>query len=338
MSVKEPKSIQQVLFSKRWWILTALILVIFTLWTAEFQEANTTAVLAGTLRHSTPLVLGAMCGLLCERSGVINIGIEGQMLMSAWGGFMIASTSGSLLLGVFAGIVIGMMMGAVLAGISVGLRGDQIIAGTVINIAAIGITSFFFSLGRTLPSGKTQVIKLGPLADIPVAGRVLFSNKPITFLTLLLIPTLWFLLFRTKWGLRTRAVGEHPSAAETVGISVIGMRYFNVMMGGGVAGLAGAYLSLEAVGSFERGMTNGKGFVALAVMIFGRWNPVGAWGAALLFGYASAVQTQFQFRDWLTNDPQFIGIIPFVVTIVVLAGFVGRARPPASIGQPYSRE
>ena len=338
MSVKEPKSIQQVLFSKRWWILTALILVIFTLWTAEFQEANTTAVLAGTLRHSTPLVLGAMCGLLCERSGVINIGIEGQMLMSAWGGFMIASTSGSLLLGVFAGIVIGMMMGAVLAGISVGLRGDQIIAGTVINIAAIGKTSFFFSLGRTLPSGKTQVIKLGPLADIPVAGRVLFSNKPITFLTLLLIPTLWFLLFRTKWGLRTRAVGEHPSAAETVGVSVIGMRYFNVMMGGGVAGLAGAYLSLEAVGSFERGMTNGKGFVALAVMIFGRWNPVGAWGAALLFGYASAVQTQFQFRDWLTNDPQFIGIIPFVVTIVVLAGFVGRARPPASIGQPYSRE
>lgn len=338
MSVKESKSIQQVLFSKRWWILTALILVIFTLWTAEFQEANTTAVLAGTLRHSTPLVLGAMCGLLCERSGVINIGIEGQMLMSAWGGFMVASTSGSLLLGLFAGIVIGMMMGGVLAGISVGLRGDQIIAGTVINIAAIGITSFFFSLGRTLPSGKTQVIKLGPLADIPVAGRVLFSNKPITFLTLLLIPTVWFLLFRTKWGLRTRAVGEHPSAAETVGVSVIGMRYLNVIMGGGIAGLAGAYLSLEAVGSFERGMTNGKGFVALAVMIFGRWNPVGAWGAALLFGYASAVQTQFQFRDWLTDDPQFIGIIPFVVTIVVLAGFVGRARPPASIGQPYSRE
>ena len=338
MSVKESKSIQQVLFSKRWWILTALILVIFTLWTAEFQEANTTAVLAGTLRHSTPLVLGAMCGLLCERSGVINIGIEGQMLMSAWGGFMVASTSGSLLLGLFAGIVIGMMMGGVLAGISVGLRGDQIIAGTVINIAAIGITSFFFSLGRTLPSGKTRVIKLGPLADIPVAGRVLFSNKPITFLTLLLIPTVWFLLFRTKWGLRTRAVGEHPSAAETVGVSVIGMRYLNVIMGGGIAGLAGAYLSLEAVGSFERGMTNGKGFVALAVMIFGRWNPVGAWGAALLFGYASAVQTQFQFRDWLTDDPQFIGIIPFVVTIVVLAGFVGRARPPASIGQPYSRE
>ena len=338
MSINQSKNIKQFFFNKRWWILTTVLLVFFTLWTAEFQQANTTSVLVSTLRHSTPLVLGAMCGLLCERSGVINIGIEGQMLMSAWGGFMVASSSGSLLLGVFAGIGIGMMMGGVLAGISVGLRGDQIIAGTVINIAAIGITSFFFSLGRTLPSGKAQVIKLGPLADIPIAGRVLFSNKPITYLTLLMIPTLWFLLFRTKWGLRTRAVGEHPSAAETVGISVIGMRYLNVIMGGGIAGLAGAYLSLEAVGSFERGMTNGKGFVALAVMIFGRWNPVGAWGAALLFGYASAIQTQFQFRDWLTNDPQFIGIIPFVVTIVVLAGFVGRARPPASIGQPYSRE
>ena len=221
---------------------------------------------------------------------------------------------------------------------SILLKGDQIIAGTVLNIAAIGITSFFFSQGRTLPSGKTQQIRLGPLADIPVAGRVLFSNRPITYLTLLMVVVLWFCLFRTTWGLRTRAVGEHPSSAETVGISVVGMRYLNVILGGGIAGLAGAYLSLEAVGSFERGMTNGKGFVALAVMIFGRWNPLGAWGAALLFGYASAIQTQFQFRNWLTDDPQFIGMIPFVVTIVVLAGFVGRARPPAAIGQPYSRE
>ncbi|HJO19605.1 MAG TPA: ABC transporter permease, partial [Acidimicrobiales bacterium] len=145
-------------------------------------------------------------------------------------------------------------------------------------------------------------------------------------------------LFRTTWGLRTRAVGEHPSAAETVGVSVVRVRYMNLMLGGGLAGLGGAYLSLESVGSFERLMTNGKGFVALAVMIFGRWNPIGAWGAALLFGYANAVQTQFQFRGWMADDPQFIGMMPFIVTIVVVAGFVGRARPPASIGQPYSRE
>ena len=326
------------LYRGRWWLITTVVITVFTLWTAEFHQAQTTAVLASTLRHSTPLVLGAMCGILGERSGVINIGIEGQMLMSAWAGFMVASSTGDLTLGVIAGVAMGMLMGAVLAGISVGLRGDQIIAGTVLNIAAIGITSFFFSQGRTLPSGKAQAIRLGPLADLPVAGRVLFSNRPITYLTLLMVPVLWFCLFRTTWGLRTRAVGEHPSAAETVGISVVGMRYLNVILAGGIAGLAGAYLSLEAVGSFERGMTNGRGFVALAVMIFGRWNPVGAWGAALLFGYASAVQTQFQFRDWLTNDPQFVGMIPFVVTIVVLAGFVGRARPPAAIGQPYSRE
>ena len=331
-------SLTRFFLKSRWWIITGLILVLFTLWTAEFREAPTTAVLASTLRHSTPLVLGALCGMLGERSGVINIGIEGQMLMSAWGGFLVASSSGDLLIGVLAGVGIGMLMGAFLAAIAVGLKGDQIIAGTVLNIAAIGITSFFFSQGRTLPSGKTQQIRLGPLADIPVAGRVLFSNRPITYLTLLMVVVLWFCLFRTTWGLRTRAVGEHPSSAETVGISVVGMRYLNVILGGGIAGLAGAYLSLEAVGSFERGMTNGKGFVALAVMIFGRWNPLGAWGAALLFGYASAIQTQFQFRNWLTDDPQFIGMIPFVVTIVVLAGFVGRARPPAAIGQPYSRE
>ena len=331
-------SLTRFFLKSRWWIITGLILVLFTLWTAEFREAPTTAVLASTLRHSTPLVLGALCGMLGERSGVINIGIEGQMLMSAWGGFLVASSSGDLLIGVLAGVGIGMLMGAFLAAIAVGLKGDQIIAGTVLNIAAIGITSFFFSQGRTLPSGKTQQIRLGPLADIPVAGRVLFSNRPITYLTLLMVVVLWFCLFRTTWGLRTRAVGEHPSSAETVGISVVGMRYLNVILGGGIAGLAGAYLSLEAVGSFERGVTNGKGFVALAVMIFGRWNPLGAWGAALLFGYASAIQTQFQFRNWLTDDPQFIGMIPFVVTIVVLAGFVGRARPPAAIGQPYSRE
>jgi|TARA_B100000953_G_scaffold38405_1_gene29804 general nucleoside transport system permease protein len=322
----------------RWWFATVAFLVAFTLFTAEFQQPQTTAVLAATLRQSTPLVLGALCGILCERSGVINIGIEGQMLMSAFAGFVVASSTGDLLLGVAAGIGCGMLMGAFLAFLSVSLQSDQIIAGTVMNIAAIGLTSFFFQQGRSLPSGKTSMIKLGPLADLPVVGRVFFSNRPLTYITLLLVPVLWYALFRTTWGLRTRAVGEHPSAAETAGVSVVRIRYMNLMLGGGLAGLAGAYLSLEAVGSFERLMTNGKGFVALAVMIFGRWNPVGAWGAALLFGYANAVQTQFQFRGWLADDPQFIGMMPFIVTIVVVAGFVGRARPPASIGQPYSRE
>ena len=321
----------------RWWLVAAGAIAAFTLFTADFQQDATTAILAATLRHSTPLVLGALCGILGERSGVVNIGIEGQILMSAFAGFMVASGSGSLMLGVAAGVAVGALMGASLAGLSVTLKGDQIIAGTVLNIAAIGLTSFFFTQGRTIP-GKTPIIRLGPLADLPVVGKVFFENPPITYVTLLLVAVLSFALFRTTWGLHTRAVGEHPSAAETVGVSVVRMRYLNLILGGAIAGLAGAYLSLEAVGSFERGMSNGKGFVALAVMIFGRWNPVGAWGAALLFGYTSAIQTQFQFRGWFTDHPQFVGMIPFVVTIVVLAGFVGRARPPAALGQPYDRE
>ncbi len=321
----------------RWWLVAAAAIAAFTLFTADFQQDATTAILAATLRHSTPLVLGALCGILGERSGVVNIGIEGQILMSAFAGFMVASGSGSLMLGVAAGVAVGALMGASLAGLSVTLKGDQIIAGTVLNIAAIGLTSFFFTQGRTIP-GKTPIIRLGPLADLPVVGKVFFENPPITYVTLLLVAVLSFALFRTTWGLHTRAVGEHPSAAETVGVSVVRMRYLNLILGGAIAGLAGAYLSLEAVGSFERGMSNGKGFVALAVMIFGRWNPVGAWGAALLFGYTSAIQTQFQFRGWFTDHPQFVGMIPFVVTIVVLAGFVGRARPPAALGQPYDRE
>ena len=330
-------ALTSLLYQRRWWIFTVVAIIGFTLFTGEFKEAQTTAILASTLRQSTPLLLGALCGMLGERSGVINIGIEGQMLMSAFTGFMVAAETQSLLLGVLAGIATGMLMGASLAGLSVSLQGDQIIAGTVLNIAALGVTSFFFQQGYTLP-GKTPMVDLWFLSDIPVLGRVFFSNRPITYLSLLLVPTVWYALFRTPWGLRTRAVGEHPSAAETVGISVAKMRYLNLILAGAIAGLAGAYLSLEAVGSFERNMTNGKGFVALAVMIFGRWNPVGAWGAALLFGYTNAIQTQFQFRGWFTDHPQFVGMIPFVVTIIVLAGVVGRARPPAAIGQPYSRE
>lgn len=330
-------SLLQRVIRLRWWILTFLGIIAFTIFAGDFRLDPTTAIFAATLRHSTPLVLGALCGMLCERSGVINIGIEGQMLMSAFVGFSVTSTTSSLYLGVAAGLACGMLMGAALGGLSVSLQGDQIIAGTVLNIAALGLTSFLYTPGETIHS-KTPRIDIGPLADIPVIGTIFFSNQPLTYFSLLLVGIIWYALFKTTWGLRTRAIGEHPSAAETVGVSVAKMRYLNLIIGGGIAGLAGAYLSLEAVGSFERNMTNGKGFVALAVMIFGRWNPVGAWGAALLFGYTNAIQTQFQFRGWLTGHPQFIGMIPFIVTIVVLAGFVGKARAPAAIGQPYTRE
>jgi simple sugar transport system permease protein len=313
------------------WLITAVIIAIVIFY--QLNALVTTAVLASTLRQSTPLVLGALCGLLGERSGVINIGIEGQMLMAAFMGFMVNAWTGNLLVAALAGVLTGALLGGLLAFMSVTLKMDQIIGGTVINILAFGLTGYFYQAGITT-AGKLQPISLGPLADIPLIGPVLFNNPPMTYLTLVLVVVVHYVLFYTRWGLRTRAVGEHPSAADTVGINVYFMRYANVIMGGAIAGLAGAYLTLEAVGSFERGMTNGRGFVALAVMIFGKWTPFGAWGAALLFGLATAMQTQLQFFD-IQVPHQFVGMLPYLLTIVVLAGFVGRARPPAASGQPY---
>jgi len=301
---------------------------------------------ANTLRQSTPLILGALCGLIGERSGVINIGIEGQMLMSAFLAFMANVYIGQLLpaapqgfilvTAVGIGVLSGALIGLFLAWMSVSLKMDQIIGGTVINTLALGLTSYFYVVGLTT-RGKISTIPLGPLSEIPLIGPVLFNNPPITYLTIVLVFVVQLGLFRTVWGLRTRSVGEHPSAADTVGINVNRTRYINVTIAGAFAGLAGAYLTLEAVGSFERAMTNGRGFVALAVMIFGRWTPLGAWGAALLFGLLSALSTQFQF--WGIPVPhQFIGMLPYVLTIVVLAGFGGSSRAPAAVGQVYDPE
>jgi len=325
-------------------VIIAVLVGIFISYTRN--PLATTAVLNSTLRQSTPLVLGALCGLMGERSGVINIGIEGQMLLAAFAGFLgnvyigqlgVFSLGTTLFLAVLVGIAAGALLGLLLAFMSVSLKMDQIIGGTVINILAIGLTGYFYQAGLTT-MGKLQPISLGSLADIPLIGPVLFDNPPITYATLILVVVVHFVLFHTRWGLRTRAVGEHPSAADTVGINVYFMRYANVIIGGGIAGLAGAFLTLEAVGSFERLMTNGRGFVALAVMIFGKWTPFGSWGAALLFGLATAMQTQLQFTGGLDIPHQFIGMLPYVLTIVVLAGFVGRSRPPAAIGQPYETE
>ncbi|HUF40210.1 MAG TPA: ABC transporter permease [Anaerolineales bacterium] len=297
----------------------------------------TAAVLAAAIRHSTPLVLGALCGLMCERSGVINIGIEGQMLLGAFIGFLANVWTGNLFIAVLAGVLTGALLGLLLAFMSVTLKVDQIIGGTVINILALGLTGYFYTAGL-VTQGKLTPIALGPLADIPLFGTVFFVNPPITYATFILIFVVHYVLFYTRWGLRTRAVGEHPRAADTLGVNVFKMRYWNVIIGGMFGGLAGAFLTLEAVGSFERGMTNGRGFVALAVMIFGKYTPFGAWGAALLFGMASAVQTQLQFGGRIEIPHQFIGLLPYVLTIVVLAGFVGRTRIPAADGIPYEKE
>lgn len=319
------------------WIIFGLAALIAVIAGYIIDPRVTEAVLASAVRQSTPLVLGAMCGLIGERSGVINIGIEGQMLLAAFIGFLVNVWTGNLLVAVTAGVLTGALLGALLAFMSVTLMIDQIIGGTVINILALGLTGYFYTSGL-VTEGKLAPIALGPLAKIPLVGPVLFDNPPITYVTIILVFVVQYVLFRTKWGLRTRAVGEHPRAADTVGINVYFMRYANVIIGGSFAGLAGAFLTLEAVGSFERAMTNGRGFVALAVMIFGKWTPLGSWGAALLFGLASAVQTQLQFGGRIDIPHQFIGILPYLLTIIVLAGFVGRARPPAADGVPYKKE
>lgn len=318
------------------WLVITIIAVVSALIAFFYLRApaQTTAVLASTLRQSVPLILGGMCGLIGERTGVINIGIEGQMLLAAFVGFLVNVYTSNLFLAVLAGVLTGAVMGALLAFMSVTLKMDQIIAGTVINILAVGLTGYFYVSGLTT-QGKLLPIPLGPLADIPLIGPVLFNNPPITYVALILVFVLQYFLFRTRWGLRTRAVGEHPSAADTVGISVYRTRYINVIIGGALAGLAGAFLSLEAVGSFERGMTNGRGFVALAVMIFGNWTPLGTLGAALLFGFTLALQTQLQFMGIFSIPHQFIGMLPYATTIVVLAFFGSRTRPPAAVGQPY---
>lgn len=296
-----------------------------------------TAVLRSSLRQSTPITLGALSGIFCERVGIINIAIEGMMLMSAFAGFMTNVYTGSILLGIIAALVTGALLGLLHAWLSIRFKVDQIISGTVINILAIGLTGYFYQAGA-VTQGKLQTVTIPVLSDIPVIGSVLFRNPPITYLAVILVFVVHILLFRTRWGLRMRAVGEHPRAADTLGINVHRMRYLNVMIGGAMAGLAGAFLTLEAVGSFERGMTNGRGFIALAAVIFGKWMPFGAWGGALLFGFANALQTQLQFTGGLQIPHQFIGMLPYILTVIILAGFVGRARPPAAIGKPYDTE
>lgn len=313
--------------------IVALAIII---WRFLIDPSGTGAVLNATVRHSTPLVLGALCGLMGERAGVVNIGIEGQMLMSAFIGFLFNVWTGNLPLAILAGILTGSILGALLAFMAVTLKIDQIIAGTVINILALGLTGYFYTTGLTT-QGKLHPIVIPILSKIPLIGSVLFENPPITYSAIVLVFLVHYLLFHTKWGLRTRAVGEHPRAADTVGINVSFMRYANVLIGGGIAGLAGAFMTLESVGSFERAMSNGRGFVALAVMLFGGYTPFGAWGAALLFGLASAIQTQLQFGG-IQIPHQFIGMLPYLLTIIVLAGMGGRARMPAADGVPYKKE
>ncbi len=322
-----------------------------------------TSMLATTIAVATPLTLGALSGVYCERAGVVNIGIEGMMLSGAFFGWLAAiymnsvfnfSTMPSLLIGVLAAMLAGGAFGWLHALLSVTFKVDQIIGGTVINMLAIGITGFlnrqlFFEKGSIFGGqvphapGVLPRIQLPILADIPVVGRV-FDQQPIAFTAILLVFLTHYILFFTRWGLRTRAVGEHPRAADTVGISVRKMRYANVIIGGLMAGLGGAYFTLESVPSFEPLMTNGRGFIALAAMIFGNWTPIGSWAAALIFGAAQAMQINLQFfremipAQWAFLQQSYIvGLAPYILTMIILTGIIGKNVPPAADGLPYEK-
>jgi len=324
------------------------------------------------LAISVPLAFGALCGIMNERSGVVNIGIEGMMLLAAFFGFIAAGfaagsaeleTSGPfgvtlpIVFGVAVAVLVAVLLSALHAWLSITIRTDQIISGTIINIAALGLTGYlnriFISPNPRLGAGTFRT--WGPpdwLTDLPVVGwlfNMFLKQGPIAMSLIVFVILLQVLLFRSRWGLRTRAVGEHPRAADTLGINVFALRYRNVILGGVFAGLAGAFLTLEQTGSFQNGMTAGRGFIALACVIFGRWTPIGAFGAALLFAGADAFGRTVRLippsgdlaplGDILGTVPaQFYGVLPYLVTIIVLAGAVGRSVPPAADGQPYVKE
>jgi simple sugar transport system permease protein len=316
---------------------------------------------------ATPIGLGALCGFMNERSGVVNIGIEGMMIVAAFTAWYAASLTVGvlpssagplgitlpLLVGLIAALIAGVLVSLVHAWLSISVRADQIISGTIINIVGLGITGYLALLisQHSPPSaGNFGSVPIpAAVLDVPILGwlaTTLLNHGPITLTMLVLVVVLQILLYRSRWGLRTRAVGEHPRAAETLGVNVIALRYRNVLLGGLIAGLAGAWFTIEYGNSFQSGMTGGRGFIALAALIFGRWTPLGSVGAALLFGFADALGTAIRqtpppgdLGAFLTSIPaETFSALPYIVTIIVLAGVVGRSIPPAADGQPYERE
>ena len=301
------------------------------------DEIKTTSVLVFGWGYAGPLVLAAMVGIIGERTGVVNIGIEGQMLMSAFASFFGSVITGNIYLGMLIGIAAGLIMGGFLAVAAVKWEMDQIIAGVVINIVAAGLTSFYYAPGKTLPQ-LVPVVSIPILSDIPLIGPVFFRNGIFALATLFIVLAVNFAIFKTRWGLRSRSVGEYPSAADAAGINVTRVRMMNVTLAGALAGCAGAFLALEAAGTFARGLTAGRGFLALAIMIFGAWNPLGALAAALFFGISTAIASQLQADEVINIPQQFVNLLPFVMTLIVLSVAVGRVRPPAAAGQPYTKE
>jgi simple sugar transport system permease protein len=316
------------------WVFTFLV------WAVTDKSTSLVSLFQGSLLLAVPLAFGALGGLLNERAGVVNIAIEGQLLLGAFGAAVFGSITGNAYLGLVAAPVAGLLIGSLLALFTVKYSVNQIIVGVVLNVFAVGLTSFLFSSvlkenAATLNSPpRLSTLPIPLLSEIPVLGPVLFRQSIIVYLLYVAVAVIAVALFRTRWGLRVRAVGEHPQAADTVGINVNKTRWGNVLLGSAVAGLGGAFFTLGSVGAFGQEMTAGKGYIALAAMILGRWSPVGALGAALLFGFADKLQQVLGVLE--TPIPnQFMLMLPYVVTIFAVAGLVGRVRGPAAAGEPY---
>ncbi|MDT3425946.1 simple sugar transport system permease protein [Paenibacillus forsythiae] len=301
-----------------------------------------------TLVFSTALIFAALGGIFSERSGVVNIGLEGLMMFGAFaaavGGYYAQDAGYETMapwIGVLCAMAVGMIGSLIHAVASITFKADQTISGTVINFLAAGSTLYLVKL-LFEGAGETPLIDgfskypIPLLSQIPVLGQGLFNNYPTTYLAIILVVVVYFLLFKTPFGLRLRAVGEHPSAADTLGVNVNRMRYIGVMLSGMLAGIGGATITLTTTGTFAHNTISGQGFIAIAAMIFGKWNPLGAFGAAVFFGFSQAIRNYVQMFGWSQSIPQeFIYMIPYVLTIIVLVSAVGRSSAPSALGQPY---
>ena len=335
-----------ILTNKRFGLYVGLGLAFFVVAALIWQIAETggqvplSSLSKITMEKSLPLIFGAIAGVLCERSGVVNVAIEGQLLTGAFFAALFGTMVGSQWFGLAAAAIGGALISLILAWLAIRFLVDQVVIGVVLNALALGLTGFFYEQvmredTKSFNSpGLLPVWTVPGLSEIPIIGPALFKGTILTYAALLLVVAATVALFRTRWGLRTRAVGEHPAAADTVGIKVLGLRYVNVMIAGLVAGFGGAYFSMVTASSFTKNITGGLGFIALAAMIFGRWHPVGAFLAAIFFGFSSALSSLLQaIQSPIPSD--FLAMLPYVATIFAVAGLVGRSRAPAADGKPY---
>jgi general nucleoside transport system permease protein len=329
----------------RWLPITFVVLFVaaFLIWVvggARTPSISLAGLIAGSVTLAVPLVFGSLSGVLCERVGVVNIAIEGQLLGGAFTAAIVASVTHNPYVGLLAAAVAGALVSMVLAVFSIKYVVNQIIVGVVLNVLVSGLTGFLFStVMQADPEmfnapDRLPIVDIPVLSSIPVLGPILFKQSVVGYLMYVAVLVVWVGLFKTKWGLRVRAVGEHPQAADTMGIKVNATRFWNVTLGGAIAGIGGSFFTLVAIDSFTKEISGGRGFIALAALIFGRWNPIGAFFAALLFGFADNLQSIVTIIG--TPVPsQFMAMLPYLVTVLAVAGLVGRSRPPAASGIPY---